>query len=69
MMHNITTNRTSAQLIEAYNSNHNSWTVPAPIGAKVGDDVLMTSSDGVGFLCFVAGTSHTDDTMTTRIRP
>jgi hypothetical protein len=55
MTHHIFVNKTSAELIEAYNSNHNSWTVPAPQLAKEGDGVLMTSKDGVNFLCWVAG--------------
>lgn len=67
MMHNITTTTTSTDMIEAYNSNHNSWTVPAPAGAKVGDDVLITSRDGVQFLSFVAGLAPADE-MIVRVR-
>lgn len=67
MNHNITTARTSAELVEAYNASHQSWTVPAPTGAKLGDDVMFRSRDGVDFMSYVSGI-HDNGDMTIRVR-
>lgn len=65
MLHNITTTRTSTELIEAYNARQ-TWIVPAPMGAKVGDDVMYRSSDGVDFQSWISGL--VDDDAVIRIR-
>ncbi len=66
MTHNITINRKASDLVEAYNDRHQSWLVPAPTDAEVGDQVMLTSSDGVDFLCWVSGMHSTGD-MTIRV--
>lgn len=64
--HSIFTSQPSREVIEDHNSSQPIF-APAPQGAKVGEDVRVTSRDGVGFQGFVAATTQAGD-MLVRIR-
>ena len=64
--HTVIVNQTSREVVDDHNS-HQPIFAGAPQGAKVGEDVRVTSRDGVGFQGFVAATTEAGD-MLVRIR-